>query len=424
MSPSEATAVEMPDSNGPERADPFVGEPESLRLELAVRRVRELAARAEAERVAAERLGTATTKPTRRPPRIAEIDRLCTMVVPTPAGAHHDALKEASESLHRLRNSLVANPLWIAATLHESAPEPAAGVHLRAAHERMEPELKAARDHVADCAGKVLDAEAALREWESRPSWARAAEDWLLQTGQRTEHTLTTARTEVAAAQAALDEKHAQAEAEAARQKATQERADRERRERATFHREVLEIPLREALLERAMLVELLHGRSVAPLREAPPGTPLTLRTPRSEHGFHIAVLESPDTTYLADWAGLQSAHGRVLDRAIEGDVFRYARDEGGHRTLVTLELAALTPRMPVLEGVVGATHRRESALLEFQLIDGSGTARWVKPSGGMDLMAELRGDVATALVSGNHVRLQQGEVHLISRARSAGRDR
>jgi hypothetical protein len=113
---------------------------------------------------------------------------------------------------------------------------------------------------------------------------------------------------------------------------------------------------------------------------------------------------------------------GTGPDTPIPGD--KLARDGHGSSRVVERGPNLHLSRFTTLEGVVGAVHRNGDQLLAFQLIDSAGSARWVKPTQGEDLTKELRGDLADALLPGNHIRIQNREVHILSRPQSQDRGR
>jgi len=124
------------------------------------------------------------------------------------------------------------------------------------------------------------------------------------------------------------------------------------------------------------------------------------------------SVVEELDALVRPSWTSALSAASQT--RRLAGD-----RDASSDRRLTVGDSQSV-----VLDGTVGATHRSNDKIVEFQLVDASGRPRWVKPSHSDDVSQELRGDLAQALVPGNQIRIQNGEVHILRRARTLGPER
>jgi hypothetical protein len=414
MSPEVPIAAETADHQRPTTENQT-----AARLALGAQRVRAHAERAERECEAALGLrGRADL------PLTLAVEELDALVRPSwtsaLSAASHDATRDQLDaSLWAIRDALITNPLWVQAANTELGDELGPSNHLRRAVGAMEPELAPAREALARGAGKLLDAEAALHEWESRPEWLRTVQGWFVDTEQRLHQQVDAARAEVASAQTAVDEKYARAEAQANEAKAAEAAADRTKRDRAFRHRKAIETPLREALLARAILNENFRTHDAQPLREAPPDLSLTMVGLSSAPGFTVVVLESPTATYIADWTSLSEQAKADVQRSISGDQFQHKLGEDGTPTLRLAQCAPLRPHLHDFDGVVGATQHHNGQLVEFHLTDRHGTGRWVQPTGG-DLLTELRGDT-DAIISGNQIWVEKSKVQLLARAPSLG---
>ena len=367
------------------------------------------------ERGVAEHKASGSPKLEVPSPRQAELERLT-----APAGRakvpdqHVKELRSLDTAVRDIREQLVQNPLWIAATHVERSLKFTKVDDLLS----QDSELAAAKAAFARAETSLVKTKQALEAWQARPSWLRTVQNFILGSGDRVTAAFDSAATRLVNEHQAVtrteSERRYHHEAAAGERNATVQ----EQREEARRVREQLEAPLRAALLERAVAQEILtRGLDIKPLREVPANEVLEFVGFRDDRGFPILEFRSPTTSYRADSTTLALTND--ISGLVPGDKFQFALTVEGSRALQLLERGPnLSPDREVLEGTVGAIRRENGKLLEFQLVDEAGVPRWVVPTRGTDLHKELRGDLEGSLHSGNQIRIQKREVHLLGRER------
>lgn len=371
------------------------------------------------ERGKAEHRANGSPKLVTPSPRQAELERLT--APPSPRAKlpeeHAKELRSLDTAIRDIREQLVNNPLWIAATHVERTTKFTKVDDLL----RQDPELASAKSGFAKAESTLVSAKKALERWQAKPGWLRAVQNFILGSGEKVQSDFDQA------AQQLVNEHQALTRLEAERRyhhesiAAERNAAAHEQQADARTLREQLESPLRAALLERSMAQDILtRGLDIKPLREAPANEVLEFTGIRDDRSFPVHEFRSPTTIYRADAATL--AETNDLRGLVPGDKFHFGLTPDGTRALQLLERGPnLSLAQDVLEGRLGATHREGDKLLKFELTDASGNTRWVVPTMGDDLMKELRGDLNSSLVAGNLLRIQNREVHVLERGHSHG---
>lgn len=406
MSPQDQIAAQAAEHDRPNTQNGT-----EARIALAAQRVRAHAERAELESAAALRLSGRTTVPLSE--AVEELDEMvrASWTWPRSLGSGGDARNEINKSIWDIREALVNNPRWVRAVNIAFAAESEPSSHYKRVVGTMELELAPARDALANRTIRLAHAEADLEQWQARPEWLRTIQGWFADTEERLRQKVDAAHADVATAQDELDEVYARAEALANQAIAAEKSAHREERLGAWCDLELIETPLRAAFLEREMLTTEFVNHDVQPLSAAPHNQPLMMRGVTDAPALTFIVLESPTTTYLADWGALSEQSKNDVQLSIPGDTFHHGRSEDGASTLRLGELAPLRPGLRDFEGEVGATQHQNGQLVAFHFTDRSGCARWMKPYAN-DLLTELRGDT-DAIRTGNHIWIENGRVRL-----------
>lgn len=325
---------------------------------------------------------------------------------------HFHELRALDALVRTTRQSVVANPLWIAATHVEQSPQ-----FLNAGELLMkDPTLQHVSAEYDKAERALVKTRRAKERHEAKPRWIRAIADFILGTGDKVRTDFDQAAHALLDAKSALErterEQRYHHESAAAEHNAELQGKQTEARER----REELERPLRAAILERAIAQQIVtEACAVRLLKDAPADERLEVGPKREIRGFLFQEFRGEGgTLYLAD-AIDQRATGGQLD-IVPGDTVRLARTAEG---LPVLELEQRGPNLSLqrdehLEGTVGAFQWKGPHLAKLELVDSAGQARWVVPSEGPDLLAELGPGSAEALRAGNHVRLERGRVHVL----------
>jgi hypothetical protein len=206
------------------------------------------------------------------------------------------------------------------------------------------------------------------------------------------------------------------------------------RREEALAERDTLEEPLRAAVLERHRLQEFVRtGRAPAHLAACRGDDQLAYVGRHTLGPFEYLRFATANGHHVvADATRVRNALLEHRDLAV-GDILLYseARRPQSEPTRARLALAQRGPNWPLsarIEGTVGRVQRSSppaATLRGFELTDSSGTTKWVRPERGPDLARELLPARTTcSLATGDRVALREGQLHVLGRARVAGRYR
>jgi hypothetical protein len=363
-----------------------------------------------------QRCKTAGLRAGKHSPRDEDLRSLTAPVYgPVLTREQNAAMSALNMALTAMRTELQNNPLWIAATRVERSAKPLAVDDLLA----RDPMLIASKAALSKCQAEVTKARHDVAQWTAQPTWLRKFDSVLLGGQAMVREALVHSERELSSQRAltAAVERDRRAACEAALPEAN--RRVMEQLEHARATRQRLEGPLHETFMLRSIAQDhIAPGLDVAPLREAPVGALLEY-TGTTHHEPRFCDFRSGTTAYRALASSIPFSPGQ---QPVAGDVLRLGAD--GRLEPVQRATTLTIANAGIHEGTVGATHTANDKILEFQLIDASGRTRWVKSSRGDDLTQELRGDVAAALISGNHIRIQNREVHILSRARSSGLER
>jgi hypothetical protein len=335
---------------------------------------------------------------------------------------HFHELRALDALVRTTRQNVVANPLWIAATHVEQSSQ-----FLNAGELLMkDPTLQRAHADYEKAERSVVKTRRAKERYESKSRWVRALADFILGSGEKVRTDFDQAAHALLEAKGALEQVEREQryfhEGAAEEHNAQLQAKQSEARDR----REALEQPLRAAILERALAQVLVtEACPVRVLKDAPPDERLEVGLKREIRGFVFQEFRGESGTLFFADAIDQRATGGLLD-LVPGDSVRLARTDEG---LPVLELEQRGPNRGVhgqerLEGTVGAFHWKGSHLVKLEIVDNAGESRWVVPTQGPDLIAELGPGAQQALRAGNHVSLERGRVRVTNRERPHGHDR
>lgn len=380
-------------------------------------------ARTTTERGRAEHRAQGAPQLVRPTPREAELAAL-TAPKPLPpqrsrvSAEHTKHLRALDTSIAAVRDHLLKNPLWIAAT-HLERVHPAAKAEDLLSKD---PDLTRARSELARAEAAMTRANRALEAWNTKPSWLRGLQNFVLGSGDKVHTDFNKAAEQLIAQNRATQSVETEARFRYEDQAADLNASAREKQEEARRVREALEAPLRAVLLERAIAQDIVaQGVEIRPLREAPAQERLEFAGIRAERGVSYHEFRSPNALYRADSIDLAaSTHVAALT---PGDKFAYSVTPEGARALALVERGPhIGLDQPHVEGVVGATHRDGEKLLKFEITDERGASHWVVPTRGDDIYKELSGDLATAISAGNHLVIQNREATVVERDRERER--
>jgi hypothetical protein len=335
---------------------------------------------------------------------------------------HFHQLRALDALVRTTRQSVVANPLWIAATHVEQSPQ-----FLNASELLMkDPTLLNARAEYDNAERTFVKARRSKERFERWPRWAQAITNFILGSGDKVRsdfdqaaNGLLDAKTTVEQTEREQRFHHESAAAEHNTQLQARQESARERREE-------LEQPLRAAILERAMAQLIVtEACPVNLLHDAPVNERLEVGPKREIRGFLFQEFRAEGGTLYFGDALDQRATGGQLD-LVPGDTVRLARTPEGAPVLELEERGTNLSlrRDEHIEGTVGAFNWKGSHLAKLELIDSAGQSHWVVPTEGPDLLAELGPGAAQALRAGNHVQLERGRVQVVAHERGQSHDR